>query len=58
MERLSIFLKNRSLSNARLFQKEKLYSIENLLSRNKMWCTVDNHNNICNMCKRTLRLKL
>ena len=48
----SIFLRNRSLSNARWFYSKKhkiwfkgyLYLTENQLRRNKMWCAADNHN--------------
>ena len=29
-----------------------LYLTENWLSRNKMWCAVDNHNHMCHICAK------
>ena len=55
----SICLRNRSLSNARWFYSKKckirkgnLYLTENWLSRNKMWCTADNHYYMCHICAK------
>ena len=31
-----------------------MYSSENRLSRNEMWCAADNHNYMSHMCKRVL----
>ena len=57
----SIFLRNRSLSNARRFCDEKrkigkgnLYLTENRSSRNEMWCASDSHNNICHISAKEL----
>ena len=53
----SIFLRNRSLSNSTWFygknrkiEKGNLYITENWLSRNEMWCAVDNYNHVCHIC--------
>ena len=29
-----------------------MYLIENRLSRNKMWCTAENHNYMCHICAK------
>ena len=57
----SIYLRNRSLSNARWFCGKKcnigkgnLYLTENWLSRSEMWCASDNHNNMCHIFPREL----
>ena len=34
------------------YEKGNLYLIENQLSRNKMWCVVDNYNKMCNICAK------
>ena len=56
---ISIFLRNRSLSDARWFygQKRKtgkgnLYLTENRLSWNEMCCASDNHNYVCHTCAK------
>ena len=56
-----IFSKNVSLSNARWFygkkqkiEKGNLYLTKNLLSRNKIWCGVDNHNYMSHICAKRL----
>ena len=55
----SIFLRNRSFSNARWFYGKKrkigkgnLYLTENWLSRNEMWCVADNHNYMSHTCAK------
>ena len=55
----NIFLKNRSLSNARWFYSKKckigygnLYLTENWFSRNEMWCAMVIHNHASHMCRR------
>ena len=55
----SIFLRNRSLSDARWFYGKKrkigkgnLYLTENRLSWNEMWCTPDNHTYMCHTCAK------
>ena len=57
----SIFLRNRSLSNARWFWCKKckigkgnLFLTENRLSRNEMWCESDNHNNMSHIYAKEL----
>ena len=57
----SIFLRNRSLSNARWFYGKKhkigkgnLYLTENWLSSNEMCCAADNHNYMCHTCAKEL----
>ena len=57
----SIFLRNRSLSNARWFCGKKrkigkgnLYLTENRLSKNEMWRASDNHNNMRHTCAKDL----
>ena len=57
----SIFLRNRSLSNARRFYSKKrkigkrnLNLTENRFSRNEMWCAAENHNNMCQICAKEL----
>ena len=52
----SIFLRNRSLSNAggfggkkRKIGKGNLYLTENQLRKNEMWCASDNHNDMCHI---------
>ena len=32
--------------------RKNLYSIENRLSRNKMWCAADDHNSMCHICAK------
>ena len=62
---ISIFLRNRSLSDARWFYgkkrkigKENLYLTENRLSWNEMCCASDNHNyNVSHMCKRIFKFE-
>ena len=56
---ISIFLSNRSLSNARWFYgkkpkiwKRNLYLTENWNSRNEWWCAADNHNYMCRTCAK------
>ena len=56
---ISIFLRNRSLSDARWFcgkkhkiGKENLYLTENRLSWNVMCCASDNHNYMCHTCAK------
>ena len=51
---MSIFLRNKSLIDARWFYGKKhkivkgnMYLTGNQLSRNEMWCAVDNHNCMC-----------
>ena len=55
----SIFLRNRSLNNARWFYGKKckigtgnLYLTENRFSGklNEMWCVSDSYNNMCRIC--------
>ena len=55
----SIFLRNRSLSNARWFydkkckiEKGNLYLTENRSSWNEMCCAADNHNYMCHTCAK------
>ena len=55
----SIFLRNRSSSNARWFytkkvqiEKGNLYWTKNRLSRNEMWCAADNYNYMCHPCAK------
>ena len=64
---MSIFLRNRSLSDARWFYgkkrkigKENLYLTENQLSWNEMCCASDNHNKlyVSHMCKRIFKFEL
>ena len=57
----SIFLSNRSLSNARWFYgkkrkigKRNLYLTGNRLSRKQMWCAADNHNYMCHICAKMI----
>ena len=57
----SIFLRNRSLSNARWFYGKKsrigkgnLHLTENRLSRNEMWCAVGNHDYMSLICAKGL----
>ena len=52
----SIFLRNRSLSNARWFygkrrkiRKGNLHLTKNWLSRNETWCMADNYNYVCHV---------
>ena len=56
---ISIFFRNRSLSDARWFSGKKrkigkgnLYLTENRLSWNKMFCASDNHNYMCHTCAK------
>ena len=56
---ISIFLRNRSLSDARWFYDKKpkigkgnLYLTENRLSWNEMCCVSDNHNYMCYTCAK------
>ena len=56
---ISIFLRNRSLSDARWFYGKKrknskgnLYLTENRLSWNEMFCASDNHNYMCHTCAK------
>ena len=56
---ISIFLRNRSLSDARWFYgkkrkigKENLYLTENRLSWNETCCASDNHNYMCHTCAK------
>ena len=57
---ISIFLRNRSLSDAGWFYGKKnrktgngnLYLIENRLSWNEMCCASDNHNYMCHTCAK------
>ena len=56
---ISIFLRNRSLSDARWFYGKKrkigngnLYLTENRLSWIKMCCASDNHNYMCHTCAK------
>ena len=56
---ISIFLRNRSLSDARWFYGKKrkigkgnLYLTENWLSWNEMYCATDNHNYRCHTCAK------
>ena len=62
---ISIFLRNRSLSDARWFCGKKrkigngnLYLTENRLSWNVMCCASDNHNYVSHMCKRIFEFEL
>ena len=58
--RVFAFFKSIFLSNARWFYGKKtrkngkgnLYSTENHLSRNEMWCATDNHNYMCHVCAK------
>ena len=59
----SIFLRNRSLSNARWFYGKKkkckigkgnLYLTENWLGWNEMCCAADNHNYMCHTCAKDI----
>ena len=61
---ISIFLRNRSLSDARWFygQKRKigmvnLYLTENRLSWNEMCCASDNHNYMCHTCAKEFLIR-
>ena len=56
---ISIFLRNRSLSDTRWFYgktrkigKGNLYLTENRLSWNEMCCASDNHNYMCHTCAK------
>ena len=58
---ISIFLRNRSLSDARWFCGKKrkigkgnLYLTENRLSWNVMCCASDNHNYMCHTCAKEI----
>ena len=63
---ISIFLRNRSLSDARWFCGKKrkigegnLYLTENRLSSNVICCASDNHSyNVSHMCKRIFKFEL
>ena len=32
--------------------KENTYLTENVLSRNELWCVVDDHNYLCHVCSK------
>ena len=56
---ISIFLRNRSLSNARWFVAEKrkiekgnLYLTKNVFGKNESCCAKDNHNYMSSMCEK------
>ena len=56
---ISIFLRNRSLSNARWFLAEKrkiekgnLYLTKNWFGKNESCCAKDNHNYMSSMCEK------
>ena len=56
---ISIFLRNRSLNDAKWFYGKKrkigkgnLYLTENRLSWNEMCCASDNHNYMCHTCEK------
>ena len=60
----NIFLRNRSLSNAKWFYHKKrkiwrknLYLAENRLSRNEMWCAAANHNYKSRVCAKKKKKK-
>ena len=62
---INIFLRNRSLSDARWFYGKKrkigkgnLYLNENRLSWNEMCCASDNHNYMCHTCAKDFKFEL